>query len=178
MKTILKDRILWFDGESSFNLRDLSNRYLSGRYTEYDQITHVDNEETRLFAEINKNFRIKKEINIDDIDPNVWNIEEFSDMDMDNYLLSLLKSDISNNKDTKDERVNRFILEMQLIKDFSLENFIKTAAYIVHKLNEQNQVWGVGRGSACASYVLYLLGVHDVDPVTYDLDCYDFFRHK
>ena len=35
-------------------------------------------------------------------------------------------------------------------------------------------VWGVGRGSPVASYVLFLLGVHKVDPIQYGLDWREF----
>jgi DNA polymerase III alpha subunit len=34
----------------------------------------------------------------------------------------------------------------------------------------------VGRGSSVASYVLYLLGVHRIDSMFYDLDPSEFLR--
>jgi DNA polymerase III alpha subunit len=37
-------------------------------------------------------------------------------------------------------------------------------------------IWGVGRGSSVASYVLYLLGVHRIDSMFYDLDPSEFLR--
>jgi DNA polymerase III alpha subunit len=37
-------------------------------------------------------------------------------------------------------------------------------------------VWGIGRGSSVSSYVLYVLGVHDVDSYAYDLDIGDFLH--
>jgi len=37
-------------------------------------------------------------------------------------------------------------------------------------------IWGVGRGSSVASYVLYLLGVHRIDSMFYDLDVAEFLR--
>jgi DNA polymerase III alpha subunit len=41
---------------------------------------------------------------------------------------------------------------------------------------ENNIVLGVGRGSSVASYVLYLLGVHRVDSLKYDLDIKEFLK--
>jgi DNA polymerase III alpha subunit len=43
-------------------------------------------------------------------------------------------------------------------------------------MREKNIVWGVGRGSSVASYVLYLLGVHKIDSIYYDLDVEEFLR--
>ena len=37
-------------------------------------------------------------------------------------------------------------------------------------MRENNIVWGVGRGSSVASYVLYLIGVHRIDPTQYGPD--------
>jgi DNA polymerase III alpha subunit len=37
-------------------------------------------------------------------------------------------------------------------------------------------VWGVGRGSSVSSYVLYLLNVHRIDSIKYNLDYQDFLR--
>ena len=41
---------------------------------------------------------------------------------------------------------------------------------------EHQVIWGVGRGSSVASYVLYKLGVHRVDSMYYDLDPQEFLR--
>ena len=48
--------------------------------------------------------------------------------------------------------------------------------YLVDFMRENNIVWGVGRGSSVASYVLYLIGVHKVDSVQFDLDYHEFMR--
>jgi len=46
----------------------------------------------------------------------------------------------------------------------------------VNIFEENKVVWGTGRGSSCASYILYLIGIHQVDSVKYDLDLGEFFR--
>ena len=43
-------------------------------------------------------------------------------------------------------------------------------------MQENNLIWGVGRGSSVASYVLYKLGVHRIDSIFYDLDPGEFLR--
>jgi DNA polymerase III alpha subunit len=46
----------------------------------------------------------------------------------------------------------------------------------VETMRVNNIVWGVGRGSSVASYVLYLIGVHKIDSMYYDLDIEEFLR--
>jgi DNA polymerase III alpha subunit len=48
--------------------------------------------------------------------------------------------------------------------------------YVVDTLRANNVVWGVGRGSSVASYVLFIIGVHKIDSVKYDLDWREFLR--
>jgi DNA polymerase III alpha subunit len=48
--------------------------------------------------------------------------------------------------------------------------------YLVDFMRENDIVWGVGRGSSVASYVLYLIGVHKIDSLYYDLDIAEFLR--
>ena len=48
--------------------------------------------------------------------------------------------------------------------------------YLVDFMRENNIVWGVGRGSSVASYVLYLIGVHKIDSIQFDLDWHEFLR--
>jgi len=43
-------------------------------------------------------------------------------------------------------------------------------------MSEHGIIWGVGRGSSVASYVLYLLGVHKINSMYYNLDAEEFLR--
>jgi DNA polymerase III alpha subunit len=53
---------------------------------------------------------------------------------------------------------------------------LKAMKYLVDTFRENNIVWGVGRGSSVASYALYLIGVHKVDSVKYELPITEFFK--
>ena len=48
--------------------------------------------------------------------------------------------------------------------------------YIIETMRKHELVWGVGRGSSVASYVLYLLGVRKVDSLKYNLDIKEFLK--
>ena len=56
---------------------------------------------------------------------------------------------------------------------FDLLRYLK---YLVDLMRKNRLIWGVGRGSSVASYVLYLLGVHRIDSMYYDLDPSEFLR--
>jgi DNA polymerase III alpha subunit len=53
---------------------------------------------------------------------------------------------------------------------------LTTMKYVVDTLRANNIVWGVGRGSSVSSYVLYLIGIHKIDSVKYDLPIDEFFK--
>ena len=57
-----------------------------------------------------------------------------------------------------------------------MHNLLRYMIYLVDFMREENIVWGVGRGSSVASYVLYLIGVHKVDSIQYGLDYKEFLR--
>jgi len=48
--------------------------------------------------------------------------------------------------------------------------------YLITTCKQQDIVTGVGRGSSVSSLILYLLGVHAVDPVKYKLNYEEFLR--
>jgi DNA polymerase III alpha subunit len=53
---------------------------------------------------------------------------------------------------------------------------LKFLKYLVDVCNTNNIVLGVGRGSSVASYCLYLLGVHCIDSIKYELDIKEFLK--
>ena len=55
-------------------------------------------------------------------------------------------------------------------------DLLRYMIYLVDFMRENDIVWGVGRGSSVASYVLYLIGVHKIDSIKYELDWREFLR--
>jgi len=56
---------------------------------------------------------------------------------------------------------------------FVLLRYLK---YLVDTMRENNIVWGVGRGSSVASFVLFLLGIHRINSLYYDLSIDEFLK--
>lgn len=71
------------------------------------------------------------------------------------------------------ERVN---LELELFIKNEIYDVLHVMKYIVDTLRKNNVVWGVGRGSSVASYVLFLIGVHKIDSIKYKLPIEEFFK--
>ena len=63
-----------------------------------------------------------------------------------------------------------------LFQERNLFDLLRYLKYLVDTLRANHMIWGVGRGSSVASHVLYLLGVHRINSIFYDLDVQEFLR--
>ena len=66
--------------------------------------------------------------------------------------------------------------ELLMFQERGLFDLLRYLKYLVDVMTENHVIWGVGRGSSVASYVLYLLGVHRIDSMYYELDPAEFLR--
>jgi DNA polymerase III alpha subunit len=93
--------------------------------------------------------------------------EEYKQIDIAQHVIDCCKTDAE---------IQRAGEELLMFQQRNLFNLLKYLKYLVDTMKENNIIWGVGRGSSVASYVLYLLGVHRVDSMYYDLDPTEFLR--
>ena len=71
------------------------------------------------------------------------------------------------------------IRELEELEEFRARNMLpllKVLKYLVDTFQNNNIVWGVGRGSSVASYALFLIGIHKIDSIKYNLDWREFLR--
>jgi len=66
--------------------------------------------------------------------------------------------------------------ELAAFKERNMMDLLRWLKYFVDTCEKEGVVWGVGRGSSVASYVLYLIGIHSVDSIKYNLDWQEFLR--
>lgn len=66
--------------------------------------------------------------------------------------------------------------ELLMFQERGLFDLLRYLKYLVDVMRDNQVIWGVGRGSSVASYVLFLLGVHRIDSLYYDLDPAEFLR--
>ena len=97
-----------------------------------------------------------------------WHMpEEYKQLDIAAHVLGLCESEAE---------LQRCGEELLLYQERNLFNLLKYLKYLVDVMTENNIIWGVGRGSSVASFVLYKLGVHRIDSLHYNLDVHEFLR--
>jgi DNA polymerase III alpha subunit len=92
---------------------------------------------------------------------------EYKELDIAEYILGLCK---------EEHELQRVGQELLLYQERNLFDLLRYLKYLVDTLRKNNVVWGVGRGSSVASYVLFLLGVHKIDSLYYNLDIDEFLK--
>jgi len=75
-----------------------------------------------------------------------------------------------------DPQHTRVAEELAAFKERNMLDLLRWLKYFVDTCRSKNILWGVGRGSSVASYVLYLIGVHKIDSIKYNLDWQEFLR--
>ena len=104
----------------------------------------------------------------DQIQQSNWYMpEKYKQLDIAKHILNLCKTDAE---------LQRVGHELLLYQERNLFDLLRYLTYLVDVMRDNNIIWGVGRGSSVASYVLYLLGVHKINSMFYDLDPREFLR--
>ena len=97
-----------------------------------------------------------------------WHMpESYQQLDIAAHVLSLC--------DTQEE-LQRCGEELLLYQERDLFDLLRYLKYLVDVMTEHGIIWGVGRGSSVASHVLYLLKVHRINSMYYNLDIREFLR--
>jgi DNA polymerase III alpha subunit len=101
------------------------------------------------------------------IDITEWFIPyEYQQMDIESFLVD----------NCPKHNYDRLVQELEMYKSNNMIPVLKAMKYVVDTLRANNVVWGVGRGSSVASYVLFIIGVHKIDSVKYKLPINEFFK--
>lgn len=93
--------------------------------------------------------------------------DEYKNFDIINWVFDKCNSKLEH------ERVQ---LELEMFVHRDLLDLLRYLKYLVDVMREHNIVWGVGRGSCTCSYVLYLIGIHKIDSIRWNLDIKEFLR--
>jgi DNA polymerase III alpha subunit len=174
---VVEDHLLWPDGSISvdpdsvvdyvFKLssqgRSLESLYVSS--VTPDIIAYNEVSDLPLTVKVSSNFHF----------PPRWVLpEKYEKLDLDDYLFKLV--DRVEKDYLYEKRVERLSTEIFLFKEQKLEDVLRVLIYVIDVMVEKKVIWGVGRGSSCSSYLLYLLGLHEVDAVAYDIEITDFLK--
>lgn len=178
--TKLNGRILWYDGDSSFEPEALYDYVLSGNTLDSSIFITELSKDIRQFNSLNPKDQLGKKTEFGEYDT-AWIVpDKYKTIDVKKYILSKLLNELESSDDFSqediDERMERVDEELALYKEYDLVDILTVVIYIVEEFERNNVVWGTGRGSSCCSYCLYLIGLHDVDSIKYGLELSEFFR--
>jgi len=98
----------------------------------------------------------------------IWYMPKaYKDLDIAQWILDQCRTDAE---------LQRVGEELLLYVDRELIDLLRYLKYFVDTMRANGVVWGLGRGSSVASYVLYLMGVHRINSMYYDLDIGEFLK--
>lgn len=92
---------------------------------------------------------------------------EYKNFDIASYVLSLCKTE---------EELQRVGKELLMFQDRELFPLLCYCKYLVDTMRKHNVVWGVGRGSSVSSYVLFLIEIHRINSLYWDLPIEEFLK--
>lgn len=180
IKTELEDRVLRFDGISEVDPEQVARFLLRGIPSSKLRVTS----ETADVVSFNEQVPPEDRILLVQPEPLTLDMEwqldpAYLEIDLDEYVGSLFEARLPSLNYTDEQveiAINRIADELQEIRQRGMVEFTQTVIYILDTMKQNNLVWGVGRGSSCASYVLFLLGLHVVDCVKMDISMEEFFH--
>jgi len=151
-------------GEIVYNIEDVVDLIMTEKSTVGITVdTSVDLENT--FPETDISLSVDE---YDLMNQHRWLMpEEYQQLDIAQHIINCCKTE------AEMQRAGR---ELLMFQERNLFNLLKYLKYLVDTMRANNIIWGVGRGSSVSSYVLYLLGVHRIDSMYYDLDPGEFLR--
>jgi len=104
----------------------------------------------------------------DEINQSQWQMpQEYYEIDIAKWILDQCKTE---------EELQRAGDELLKFHDRNMFPLLKYLKYLVDTMRRNNIVWGVGRGSSVASYVLYLIGIHRINSLYYQLSVDEFLK--
>ena len=167
-------------GLPRFADRDIIDLIYKGNANKIGNIFAESTAEVKLFNKIMEDLRcgiqIKEyqEINVektefDGILQNEWFMpEKYKKLNIEEYLSTIVSI-----KSPEWKVVSEELVEFKKRNMYPLLQFL---VYLVDFMRDNKIVWGVGRGSSVASYVLYAIGIHKINPIQYGLDWREFLR--
>jgi len=164
-----------YDGEDISSIEEVDWHEDFEKYNNAVEKNHLQNS---LFKAIKK-----LSLDVDEYDKenqSEWFIpEEYKALDIEEWLFAkVMKEKQHAGVDFVYNSIEwmRVEQELEAYKERGLIPVLRYMIYLVDTMRENNIVWGVGRGSSVASYVLYIIGIHRINSIAYDLDWREFLR--
>lgn len=135
----------------------------SDNYNTSVQQLHIDTKLLKQYQELDISVE-----EFDQINQSHWHMpNSYKELDIAQWILDQC---------SKSAELQRAGEELILYQERNLFDLLKYLKYLVDTLRANNVVWGVGRGSSVSSFVLYLIGVHRINSLHYDLGIEEFLK--
>ena len=162
--TQLKNRTI-DNGVVRYNEQGLIDYLL--KFGKFDPLLFEETEDTQQFNELQIN-PDRKLINQEPKISGEWFIPpKYLELDLDDFFLS---------KVSTPEEIERVNLELTMFKERNMQAILGCMIFLVDFMEENDIVWGVGRGSSVASFCLYLAGIHDINSLEHEIPITEFLR--
>ncbi len=113
---------------------------------------------------------------VEGITPELYRIpNEYLNIDLKEFTLAKYRASLSGAPESQ-IAIDRINTELEEIQKRGIENLFRTIIFVVDEFKKHEVVFGVGRGSSCACYILFLLGLNLVNPLKYDIPVDEFFH--
>jgi DNA polymerase III alpha subunit len=160
-------------GQLIFSQKDLCDVYLTDPFKVLKNVFVDEDIQFMEFLENTPNLIRYKEVDqtVEEFDAeksSQWFLpEEYKQMDIAKWVLDQCKTDAE---------LQRAGEELLLFQERDMFIILRYLKYLVDIMRKNNIVWGVGRGSSVASFVLYLIGVHKINSLYYELSITEFLK--
>lgn len=181
LETELNDRSLRYDGVSIIEPAQVQDMLLRGAQPSQLRVTGTTPDLEAFNANVAENERLRDALVVDPMNfAYDWQLPpEFLSLNVEEHVsavfgerLSALEYDSAQTE----LAINRVALELEQFRTRGLYDLLRVIVYVLSSFRKSGTVWGVGRGSSCASYILFLLGLHVVDPIKFDVEMEEFFH--
>jgi DNA polymerase III alpha subunit len=158
-----------------FDENDLFEALYKGQTLSNDMFVEASPNVTLLQNQSGLNFL--RTLDRDNISLNEYDQAMQADWNMPNDYKTLdIETWLNEQSPPWDPNYTRLQEELEAYKARNMLDLLRWLKYFVDTCSKERILWGVGRGSSVASYVLYLIGVHSIDPIKYNLDWREFLR--
>ncbi len=172
------NRIINRYGQTILSGDDLKQLVLQGK--NINHLNVVFDEEVTLFQKYQENL-ITETIEFLDAPEEILDFDEFHQKCADEWIFSKsyqhidVKSWLLDKCKTQIE-IDRVHQEYALYEERDLIMLLRLFIFLIDYMRKNKFIWGVGRGSSVSSYILYLIGVHRVDSLRYELNIGEYLK--
>lgn len=178
--TLLKNRVLRYDGVSIIEPESLLSMLRFGVEPAALRVTEITDEIQEFNSHVSPDDQLREYCE----EPITLNLRwllpsKYANLDLRSHVLQAFEKHetvSTYSPELREKALQRIDAELQEIQVRGMVEFFRTVCYVLDEFRRTETVWGVGRGSSCASYILFVLGLHVVDAVRFEVPLEEFFH--